>query len=334
MLAPRAVAKSFPIALRLLCLCLLAGGAQAGISAQQLPAVLDEDTARGIELYKQGDAQRAIETLGKVIKKRKEDVNAWYYLGLALHSKGEMGAARIAFETVIKLSPNIADAHAKLSLALILYNDLPGAIRVAHRALELGDQSAEVHYVLGEAHFRQDEPAKALEEAEAALRIKSDLSAALILKSFAHLALKQLNQAAESMERFLALDPNDSDAETWREQMKVWRRLAPTDKQNNPDATRTIFKPSEVTTKAHISSRPEPQYTEAARKAGAQGTVVLRAVFASDGTVQHIRVIRPLGYGLTTKAVKAARGIISKPATLDGRPVSQYIQIEYNFNLY
>ena len=334
MFAPRTAARSFTAALVLLCLCLLTGCVNSGISAQQLPPVLDEDTASGIALYKQGEMDKAIEALTKIIKKRNEDVNAWYYLGLAHHSQEEMLEARLPFEAVIKLRPEFADAHAKLSLSLVLYNDLSGAMREARRALELGDQSAEVHYAIGEAHFRQDEPAKALEEAEAALRIKPDLPAALKLKSFALYALKQSDQAAESLERYLTLNPNDADAETWREQVKYWRRSTQTNNQNKPDATQKVFPPRDVTTKARISTRPEPAYSEAARKAGVQGTVVLRAVFASNGTLNNVRVIKPLGYGLTTRAIKAAHEIDFKPATIDGRPVSQYIQIEYNFNLY
>lgn len=334
MFAPRTAARSFPAVLILCCLCLLTSGVNTGISAQQLPAVLDEDTARGIELYKQGDREKAIEVLSKVIKKRKEDVNAWYYLGLALHSKGAIGAARLPFEMVIKLSPDFADAHAKLSLALVLYNDLSGAISAARRALELGDQSAEVHYVIGETHLRQDEPAKALEEAEAALRIKPDLPEALILKSFAQVDLRQYREAVESLERLLTISPNNPDAGAWREQIQGLRLAAQPADQNKPEPKPTVFKPSDTTRKARILSRPEPQYTEAARKAGVQGTVVLRAVFSSDGTLKNMRVKRALGYGLTTKAIQAARLINFEPAAIDGRPVSQYIQIEYNFNLY
>jgi len=41
-----------------------------------------------------------------------------------------------------------------------------------------------------------------------------------------------------------------------------------------------------------------------------------------------------LPYGLTERAIAAARQIKFTPATKDGRPVSMYIQLEYNFNLY
>ncbi len=95
-----------------------------------------------------------------------------------------------------------------------------------------------------------------------------------------------------------------------------------------------VFKPSEVTRKAAIIWKVEPIYTEEARRNQVHGTVVLRGVFSSSGQVTNIRVMSGLANGLTENAVEAARSIRFFPAVKDGEPVSQYIQIEYNFNLY
>jgi len=95
-----------------------------------------------------------------------------------------------------------------------------------------------------------------------------------------------------------------------------------------------VFTTRQVEQKARILARPEPMYTESARKFSVTGTVLLRAVFAKDGKVKNIRVIKRLPHGLTDVAVMAARRIRFIPAQIDARPVSQYIQIEYNFNLY
>ena len=94
------------------------------------------------------------------------------------------------------------------------------------------------------------------------------------------------------------------------------------------------FTSKDVTTKARVLSKPEPQYTEEARKNQVTGTVILRAVFTSGGQVTNITARSGLPYGLTERAIAAARQIKFVPATKDGRPVSMYIQLEYNFNLY
>jgi TonB family protein len=95
-----------------------------------------------------------------------------------------------------------------------------------------------------------------------------------------------------------------------------------------------IFKENEVNMRARILSRPQPLYTAEAREKGITGKVVLRAVFTSDGKVTNIRTISGLPFGLTERAMEAARQIRFSPALKDGRPVSQYTQIEYEFNSY
>jgi TonB family protein len=95
-----------------------------------------------------------------------------------------------------------------------------------------------------------------------------------------------------------------------------------------------IYSGKDVSSKARVLSKPEPQYTEEARKNQVTGTVVLRAVFTSGGQVSNIRAVAGLPYGLTDRAIGAARNIKFVPATKDGHAVSMYIQLEYNFNLY
>lgn len=102
----------------------------------------------------------------------------------------------------------------------------------------------------------------------------------------------------------------------------------------NDDESHRVYKPPEVSTRPRVISKPEPQYTEEARRNQITGTVVLRVVFSSDGQVTNIQTMQKLGGGLTEKAIVAARQIRFVPATRNGHPVSMYMQLEYNFNLY
>jgi TonB family protein len=95
-----------------------------------------------------------------------------------------------------------------------------------------------------------------------------------------------------------------------------------------------IFTGKDVTTKARLISKPEPQYTEEARKNQITGTVVLKCVFSSSGQVMNIRTVSGLPNGLTERAIAAAKMIMFVPATKDGHQVSMWMQLEYNFNLY
>jgi TonB family protein len=91
---------------------------------------------------------------------------------------------------------------------------------------------------------------------------------------------------------------------------------------------------NEVEQRARLLLKPEPQYTEEARRNQITGTVVLRVVFESSGEVAQIRAVRTLPFGLTERAIAAARQIKFAPAMKSGHAVSVHMQLEYNFNLY
>ena len=102
---------------------------------------------------------------------------------------------------------------------------------------------------------------------------------------------------------------------------------------SSEQSTDEVYKASEVTRKVMIRSKPEPVYTDEARENKIEGTVRLRLVLHSTGEVTEIKILKSLPHGLTEKAMEAARKIEFTPAEKDGRPVSQYVIIEYNFSL-
>ena len=107
-----------------------------------------------------------------------------------------------------------------------------------------------------------------------------------------------------------------------------------TGNNTNPDYINRVFMPPQVTQRARVTFKPEPQYSEEARKNQITGSVVLSVVFSRSGEVTNIRAIRVLPDGLTERAIAAARRIQFVPATRDGKPVNVHMQLEYNFNLY
>jgi len=82
-----------------------------------------------------------------------------------------------------------------------------------------------------------------------------------------------------------------------------------------------------------VLSKVEPEYSEEARKAKWQGTVVLSLVVDDQGRPQNLKVLRSLGLGLDQKAIEAVEKWRFKPGMKDGKPVPVMATIEVNFRL-
>jgi protein TonB len=77
----------------------------------------------------------------------------------------------------------------------------------------------------------------------------------------------------------------------------------------------------------------EPEYSEEARKAKFQGTVVLSIVVDETGMPRNFKVVRPLGLGLDEKAIEAVQKWRFRPAMKDGRAVAVRATVEVSFRL-
>ncbi len=319
-----------------------------GSASQSQPLAPATERERGIALYTQGHLNDSIEVLRKVVKDNKQDVEAWHFLGLALIQNKQLKEASKCFETALKLQPQFAPGHAGLAYALLLRNKSPEALREANSALAINPDIPDAHYIIGVVRLRAGKKDDALAEVNAAIKIKPDFGPAYLLKSQALASFlgdvllakenesfetgkDRYREAAAALEKYLQLVPNAENKETWLEQLESLRVFSANYEKSDPNRP---FSGKEVTTKVRVLAKPEPAYTELARQNQITGTVVVRCIFASDGTVKNFLVVEGLPDGLTEMAIRAARKIKFAPATIDGRPVSMFMQLEYNFNLY
>jgi len=77
----------------------------------------------------------------------------------------------------------------------------------------------------------------------------------------------------------------------------------------------------------------EPEFSDEARKAKYQGTVLLTIEVGEDGKPHKLRVLRGLGLGLDEKAIEAVSRWIFRPALRNGHPIRAAATIEVNFRL-
>ena len=77
------------------------------------------------------------------------------------------------------------------------------------------------------------------------------------------------------------------------------------------------------------------QYTQEAKDAHIEGTVVMTIVVQDNGKVGDVQVSRSLDptYGLDKQAVEAAKLWEFKPATKDGKPIAIRVDLEMKFIL-
>jgi TonB family protein len=91
--------------------------------------------------------------------------------------------------------------------------------------------------------------------------------------------------------------------------------------------------PVGVTEMPRLIRAVEPEYTEVARQAKLQGTVILRVVVNTEGRATNIRVAKSLGYGLDEQAIRAVQKWQFRPSARNGRVADFEATIEVNFRL-
>jgi protein TonB len=93
------------------------------------------------------------------------------------------------------------------------------------------------------------------------------------------------------------------------------------------------YKAVDITQQPKLLHSEEPEYSEEARKARYQGTVLLAIDVDVSGRVSNVRVLQSLGLGLDEKAKEAVLKWKFRPAMAGGRPVTAPAQVAVTFHL-
>ncbi|MBZ5609536.1 MAG: TonB family protein [Acidobacteriia bacterium] len=140
-------------------------------------------------------------------------------------------------------------------------------------------------------------------------------------------------------------DPDSKDAATVMELYARFLKDQGRSEEAKPmsdRATELRKSPAPVTTAMRIGagvspprivSKVDPEYTDEARAAKYEGTVVLFVELDPDGIARNIQVVKSLGLGLDDKAIAAVSQWRFNPAQKNGEPVTVQATIEVNFRL-
>lgn len=93
------------------------------------------------------------------------------------------------------------------------------------------------------------------------------------------------------------------------------------------------YKALGITQEPKLLHAEEPEYSDEARQARYQGSVLLAIEVDVNGRVTNVRVMRSLGLGLDEKAIAAVLKWNFRPAMAGGRPVTAPAQVQVTFHL-
>jgi TonB family protein len=101
----------------------------------------------------------------------------------------------------------------------------------------------------------------------------------------------------------------------------------------SPGQSGEIFKVGGEVTSPRVIYKEDPAYTEEARQAKINGSVMLSVVVGADGMARDVNIVKGLDPGLDRNAAEILLHWRFAPATRNGEPVAVRATIEINFRL-
>ena len=93
------------------------------------------------------------------------------------------------------------------------------------------------------------------------------------------------------------------------------------------------FEPEPGVIAPTMKSRGPKKYPDAAKRAGKEGKVILKATIDANGIPRDIVALTNLGYGLEEAAIEMLKKSTFRPATKAGEPISLEVEIPVDFRL-
>ena len=196
-----------------------------------------------------------------------------------------------------------------VSLALGFGQSNPGAeisLEKYRTALQIDPSSSLAHYRIAEIYFQQKDYQSAANEFRAALN--GDLRPEWVEK-LSHVSLGAIFNLSGQFDR--------ADNEY---------RIA-------ESLERPVSGHQATGTAPQLLQKTEPEYSDEARAAGLEGTVLITGMISEEGVARDMRVTGSLGLGLDEKALAAMEQWRFLPGTRDGHPVGVEMTVPVEFRL-
>lgn len=172
---------------------------------------LMNDLAAG-ELFKRGDAKRAVELLRVAVREAPEMALLRSHLGAAYHSQGRIDEAIVEYMEAIRTNPTDASAYNNLGVAYRDQGREADALAQFAAAVRINSRYADPHTNIGSIHLEHGRLAEAQAAFAAAVAADPLNAGAHNALGIAYQRLGRLDRAAEQFREALRLDPTNAAA--------------------------------------------------------------------------------------------------------------------------
>lgn len=298
--------------------------------AQQNHEILDAAAAAYENSHKYDAAQQLLENSLTIRAQKSGERSSAYAAGLM--KLGDLSAKRSKTADAIDFYTKAASLGDTPEIA-------PGLIYLAAHSLSNKDPVAAEGFI-----DRSLAVAPSGAMAGRALTVKGNIALANGLAGVAELQYEQAlaqdppgsADAALTMEtyaKFLTEQSRTGEAQAMLQQAFPIRQARVVAMSSKLSAGGDIPKVGGAVSAPALLRKHEPEYSEGARLAKHQGTVILSLVVGTDGLAHNINLVRSLGFGLDEKAAEAVSQWQFTPGTRGGAPVPVQATIEVNFRL-
>jgi Flp pilus assembly protein TadD len=181
---------------------------------------------KGVTAARKNDAKAAVESLSAAVKAYPNFTLALTELGTQYMLLKEMDKAGETFEALLKIKPEDMAAHLNLGVVAFNQKKFDAAEQHLRKALELKSQGPTAHYYLGLTLISLKRYPEAVTEFETTISNGGE-NLALAHKYLGGLYMTNPNkkqEAANELEKYLALDPKAADAERIKGTIKDLRK--------------------------------------------------------------------------------------------------------------
>jgi len=163
----------------------------------------------GLALFKSEQFKDAIPPLERALAADPSSVEAKQLLGLSYFTVGDYARASTLLTDVVSRKSGDTGLYFTLAISLARQGKTEQADAVVRQMLTLGGDTPQLHVLMGQAYYEQNDTARALEELKAALALDPRLRLAHYYSGLIQIRAGRMDDAAREFESELALNPSD-----------------------------------------------------------------------------------------------------------------------------